>query len=147
MCKIPSNVELPVPQEILAHLNRKLEIHAACLLLVIITRNIGVERQRIEHPSEPPVLEELHTFPFTFELRERFPILDHRTIGILEGTTVIVGVFIFSIRIYVLLLVERERYLKVGGIPRHRILAAHVEAEIAEREAFYGTMSYCITFD
>ena len=95
--KVPCNVELTVPNEVLAHRNRQLHVNidfTAGLLLVVVTRNVGIESNRVREPTEIPFTDKLQVLRLALDELERSERLQIWRILILETAAIVARVLI-----------------------------------------------------
>lgn len=88
--QVPANLELSVPEELLAEGERQLvvlgRLHVALLQLVVVARNLGVEAHALRQPVEAEALQNIPVFGFRLDLLERLeglvvgrPVVVHRS--------------------------------------------------------------------
>ena len=107
---VPRQGKLAVPQEVLADRNGKFDINARLVtgqLLVIVSRDIGAERDIGGQIVQLPVMEELHALVLLInKVGERLEGLSIGRPAILHATPVIIGVLIHVLGVIQVLLVE-----------------------------------------
>ena len=107
---VPRQGKLAVPQEVLADRNGKFDINACLVtgqLLVIVSRDIGAERNIGGQIVQLPVMEELHALVFLIDkVGERLEGLSIGRPAILHATPVIIGDLIHVLGVIQVLLVE-----------------------------------------
>ena len=148
----PRNRELSVPKEVLAHCHGQFDIDAglvARLLLIVVSRHVGVEGDVGGQPSYLVFAEEFHVLVLLADhARKGLERLDVGCPAVLEAATVVVGVLVDVVRVVEVLLIARVAEREVGRIPWHGILAELVvELKSRDAEALHRAQCHGIVVD
>jgi len=99
------------------------------LLLVVVTRNAGAERNIVRQVVDTHFFEYVEAFRFRFYFVERFPRFDERRVTVYEVPVIGVGILVGGCRVVLVLLVLRIAEREVSWVVRHRVFAFDVDLE------------------
>ena len=123
--KVPTQIELTVPQELRRKCQRQVlilsSLHIALLQFVVVARYLGVEAHILRQPVESESAWQVEPLRFRLDLLERFERFVHRTPLIVHSTAPVVLALINRSLARSVAVAMRVGEREVGWVVRHGV--------------------------